>query len=73
MRREARRIGIVSQERITDELHKIMESPTPSLGFRILEEVGLLREIIPELSALRGVDTVAGQRHIRIISFTRCR
>lgn len=63
MRQEAQRIGIVSQERITDELHKIMASPEPSLGLRILEEVALLREIIPELSALRGVDTLAGQRH----------
>jgi len=63
MRQEAQRIDIVSQERITDELHKIMESPKPSIGLRILEEVGLMREIIPELSALRGVDTMAGQRH----------
>jgi len=63
MRQEARRIGIVSQERITDELHKIMASPKPSVGLRILEEMALLHEFIPELSALRGVDTVAGQRH----------
>lgn len=63
MRQEAQRIEIVSQERITDELHKIMASLEPSLGLRILEEEALLRKIIPELSALRGVDTVAGQRH----------
>ncbi len=63
MRREAKRIEIVSQERITDELHKIMECSMPSTGLKILEESALLCEFFPELSALRGVDTVAGQRH----------
>ena len=63
MKQEVHRLEIVSQERITDELHKIMASSEPSRGLKILEETGLLREFFPELSALRGVDTVAGQRH----------
>lgn len=63
MKQEAQRLEIVSQERITDELHKIMASSEPSTGLKILEETGLLREFFPELSALKGVDTVAGQRH----------
>jgi len=63
MKQEAKRIKIVSQERITDELHKIMDCPKPSIGLKILEETSLLGEFLPELSALRGVDTVQGQRH----------
>lgn len=63
MKQEARRLKIVSQERITDELHKIMAALQPSTGLKILEKTDLLREFFPELSALRGVDTVAGQHH----------
>jgi len=63
MTKEAKRIAIVSQERITDELHKIIDCPKPSIGLKILEETSLLGEFFPELSALRGVDTVQGQRH----------
>ena len=63
MQNEAQRIGIVSQERITDELHKIMACPMPSVGLKILEESTLLGNFFHELSALRGVDTVSGQRH----------
>ncbi len=63
MHQEAKRLKIVSQERITDELHKIMACSQPSIGLKILEETGLLCEFLSELSALKGVDTVAGQRH----------
>ena len=63
MIQEASRLHIVSQERITDEVHRIMADSLPSTGLRILEETTLLREFFPELSALKGVDTVAGQRH----------
>lgn len=63
MSKQAKRLKIVSQERITDELHKIMRSPNPSTGFKILEQTTVLPEFFPELSALKGVDTVAGQRH----------
>ncbi len=57
------RIKIISQERITTELQKIMESPKPSIGFKLLMETGLLPIIFPELNALRGVDSVDGKRH----------
>lgn len=52
------RIQIVSQERITDELLKILDSPNPSKGFALLYESGLLELIFPELFALAGVETI---------------
>lgn len=52
----AERITIVSQERITDELLKILAAPKPSIGFIILHKTGLLRYIFPELDRLAGVE-----------------
>ena len=63
MTARAERIRIVSQERITDELQKIMLSDRPSVGFRILFETGLLQQFFPELADLHGVDTVGRQAH----------
>ncbi|NNF56805.1 MAG: HD domain-containing protein [Rhodothermaceae bacterium] len=63
MRVQAERIGIVSQERITEELQKIMASPRPSEGWRILFETGLLLHLVPELADLAGVDNVGGHQH----------
>ncbi|PRY40013.1 putative nucleotidyltransferase with HDIG domain [Spirosoma oryzae] len=57
------RIGIVSRERITDELNKIILSPTPSYGFKLLYHAGLLDRIFPELVALKGVETIEGRGH----------
>ena len=57
------RIDIVSKERIVVELHKILESPMPSIGFKLLEKSGLLNKILPELTALKGIDEIEGQRH----------
>lgn len=57
------RIQIVSQERITDELNKIILSPTPSYGFKLLFHSGLLQEIFPEMVALHGVETINGNSH----------
>ncbi|TYP70452.1 CCA tRNA nucleotidyltransferase [Aquimarina intermedia] len=57
------RIEIITRERIVDELHKIMLSPKPSIGFLLLEQTGLLDYILPELTALKGIDEVEGQRH----------
>jgi len=57
------RIKIISQERIIDELHKIVMSPVPSVGFKLLFDVGLLEIIFPELYALRGVETINGISH----------
>lgn len=57
------RIKIITKERIVTELHKILESKTPSIGFLLLEKTGLLHHILPELTALKGVEEVEGQRH----------
>ena len=61
--KNAKRITIISKERIVDELHKILASPKPSIGFAILNKVNLLTHIIPELSNLKGVDSIEGQHH----------
>lgn len=57
------RITIVSRERVTDELNKIILSPSPSYGFKLLYHAGLLERIFPELIALRGVETIEGKGH----------
>lgn len=57
------RIKIITNERIVTELNKILESKKPSLGFLLLEKTGLLHYILPELTALKGIDEVEGQRH----------
>ncbi|MBI1184502.1 HD domain-containing protein [bacterium] len=57
------RIAIISQERISDELNKIMLSPKPSVGFDLLFTSGLLQYILPELTALYGVEDREGVSH----------
>jgi poly(A) polymerase len=57
------RIKIITNERIVVELHKILESDTPSIGFKLLEKTGLLDYILPELIALKGIDEIEGQKH----------
>ncbi len=57
------RIKIITNERIVDELNKILLSTKPSVGFKLLEQTGLLDFILPELIALKGIDEVEGQRH----------
>ncbi len=57
------RIRIVSQERITDELNKIMLSARPSAGFNYLFDTGLLHLIFPQVAALHGVELVNGRGH----------
>jgi putative nucleotidyltransferase with HDIG domain len=57
------RIKIVSQERITDELNKIIGSPKPSIGFKYLFDTGLLELIFPQMAKLHGVDTINGKSH----------
>lgn len=63
IKRNAYRIEIITKERINDELSKIMRSPRPSLGFRLLDKSGLLQLIFPELCALKGVETREGKGH----------
>jgi len=57
------RIKIVSKERIVDELNKILMSSKPSLGFKLMHQTGLLPLILPELTALQGIEEIEGQRH----------
>lgn len=57
------RIKIVSQERITDELNKIILSRVPSYGFKLLFQSGLLKEFFPEMVLLQGVEYVGGNAH----------
>lgn len=61
--RNAGRIKIISQERIIDELNKIMLSPVPSIGFIEMERCGLLELILPEIAALRGTESRNGRAH----------
>jgi poly(A) polymerase len=57
------RIKIISQERITDELNKIILSPKPSIGFNYLFDTGLLQKIFPQMAALYGVDYIDDKGH----------
>lgn len=57
------RIKIVSQERVTDELNKLILSPQPSYGFKLLFHSGLLELIFPEMVALQGTETKNGLSH----------
>lgn len=61
--RNAERISIITRERIKDELNKIMASPRPSIGWKLLEETGLLKLILPELSRMKGIEVVNGRGH----------
>lgn len=63
IKRNRERIKIISKERIVDELNKIILSPKPSKGFALLFKTGLLKKILPELTALQGIDEVEGQKH----------
>ncbi len=63
IRRNAQRIKIVSRERIATELHKIVLSPVPSMGFELLDLTGLLELIFPEMSRLKGVERRGAHAH----------
>lgn len=61
--RNRQRLPIVSQERITEELNKIILCPVPSIGFKLLFDTGLLHEFFPLFCELQGVDIVNGRGH----------
>lgn len=63
IRRNRERIKIITRERINDELSKIMRSPKPSVGLRLLDSSGLLELIFPALSELKGVEIMEGKGH----------
>lgn len=63
IQQNAERISIVSQERITDELNKIMLCKKPSIGFDLLSKSGLLQLIFPQMMLLHGAEYVDGKGH----------
>ncbi|RPH97546.1 MAG: HD domain-containing protein [Calditrichaeota bacterium] len=67
---EAHRLKIISQERITDELSKILHSEKPSIGFRLMESTGILDIILPEIAAMRGVEQMGKHRHKDVFNHT---
>jgi poly(A) polymerase len=63
MHKYRNRITIVSQERISDELNKILETDQPGSGFLLLDQTGLLEIIFPELHQMRGVEEINEHHH----------
>jgi poly(A) polymerase len=63
MKAMADRMQILSKERIVEELNKMLMTDHPSMAFETLEETGLLKQFLPELSRLKGVETVDGKGH----------
>jgi len=63
IKEERERLSILSQERITDELNKIILCKKPSIGFKLLFDLGLLKIIFPEMVQLHGVDIIDGKGH----------
>ena len=57
------RLKIITQERITDELNKIILADEPSRGFKLLESTKLLHQFFPEMIALKGIETINGKSH----------
>ena len=70
IRRNKERLGILSRERIAEELNKILMAPKPSTGFYLLEETGLLEQFLPQISRLKGVETLEGKGHKDIFAHT---
>ena len=60
---EKNRIKIVAGERISEEINKILMSDRPSFGFKILDKTGILDILLPELTALKGIDEIEGHKH----------
>jgi poly(A) polymerase len=63
IRQNASRIDIISKERITEELNKIVLSEKPSIGFVLLDNAGLLEKIFPQFVALKGAEYIDGKGH----------
>jgi len=63
MKDRSERIPMLSGERVSEELNKILSSDKPSIGLRLLFECGALQHILPELTDLQGVEAVDGVRH----------
>lgn len=63
IQKNAKRIEIVSMERVMDEFQKIMMTDKPSIGLKLLDDAGLMKFILPELVALKGIEEIEGQTH----------
>ena len=63
MKTMAERMQILSKERIVEEVNKMLLTSKPSMAFELMEETGLLKQFLPELSRLKGVETVDGKGH----------
>ena len=70
MRRMRGRLSILSKERIVDELNKMLLTDRPSLAFELMDKTGLLEEILPQICALKGVETIEGKGHKENFSHT---
>ena len=70
IRRNLHRMEILSKERIVEELNKILVTSRPSMGFRLLDDVGLLDHILPQLCKLKGVESIDGKGHKENFSHT---
>ncbi|EKD32091.1 MAG: hypothetical protein ACD_77C00178G0007 [uncultured bacterium] len=70
IKRNRERLKILSTERISDELNKILLTPKPSVGFYLLDETGLLDLILPQLGKLKGAEYVEGKGHKENFSHT---
>jgi len=60
---QSARLEIISKERISDELNKIILTETPSRGFKLLNATHLLHQFFPEMIALHGIETINGKSH----------
>jgi len=63
IREHRERLKIISWERIATELHKILLAPRPGIGLKLMDDTGLLDYVLPELAALRGVESRNGRKH----------
>ena len=63
MKTMADRLQILSKERIVEEVNKMLLTDHPAMAFQLMEETGLLRQFLPEVSRLKGVETVDGKGH----------
>ena len=70
MKRMSGRLSILSKERIAEELDKMLMTDRPSMAFRLMDETGLLEHVLPQLSALKGVETIEGRGHKENFSHT---
>ena len=70
MQTMADRLSILSRERIVEEVNKMLLTERPSQAFRLMEETGLLKQFLPELTRLKGTETVDGRGHKENFSHT---